>query len=151
MSATLLRQSTFRPTTLRNLASISKIAKPASIPFARGKATLPDLPCTNTALSLCPHIPKNQTPSPAYYTSMANPLPFRLNLDDYSALEPSISGQIMELHHSKHHQTYVNSYNAATEKLASATASEAPKEQIALRTSSQIRLKSFPLGLHSEL
>ncbi|KAK3046718.1 Superoxide dismutase [Mn], mitochondrial [Extremus antarcticus] len=36
---------------------------------------------------------------------------------DYGALEPAISGQIMELHHSKHHNTYVNSYNAAQEKM----------------------------------
>ncbi|KAK5174303.1 Superoxide dismutase [Mn], mitochondrial [Saxophila tyrrhenica] len=36
---------------------------------------------------------------------------------DYAALEPAISGQIMELHHSKHHNTYVNSYNAAQEKM----------------------------------
>ena len=39
----------------------------------------------------------------------------------------------MELHHSKHHQTYVNSYNAATEQLASATSSESPSAQIALQ------------------
>ncbi len=26
---------------------------------------------------------------------------------DYGQLEPSISGRIMELHHSKHHQAYV--------------------------------------------
>ena len=43
--------------------------------------------------------------------------------DDYGALEPQISGKIMELHHSKHHQTYVNSYNTAIEKLAEAQAS----------------------------
>ncbi|PUU78438.1 Manganese/iron superoxide dismutase [Tuber borchii] len=30
------------------------------------------------------------------------------------ALEPYISGQIMQIHHSKHHQTYVNNLNAAT-------------------------------------
>lgn len=30
---------------------------------------------------------------------------------EYSALEPFISAEIMELHHSKHHQTYVNNYN----------------------------------------
>ncbi|KAI9892765.1 MAG: Superoxide dismutase [Mn], mitochondrial [Vezdaea aestivalis] len=52
---------------------------------------------------------------------------------DYAALEPSISGQIMELHHSKHHQTYVNSYNAASEKLAEAQATSNIKEQIALQ------------------
>ena len=36
---------------------------------------------------------------------------------DYKALEPVISGEIMELHHSKHHATYVNNLNAAEEQL----------------------------------
>ena len=36
---------------------------------------------------------------------------------DYSALEPHISGQIMELHHDKHHQTYVTGANQAIEQL----------------------------------
>ncbi|ROR71778.1 superoxide dismutase [Bogoriella caseilytica] len=39
---------------------------------------------------------------------------------DYSALEPHISGKIMELHHSKHHNTYVQGANSALEKLAEA-------------------------------
>jgi len=39
---------------------------------------------------------------------------------DYSALEPHISGKIMELHHSKHHQAYVTGANAALEKMAEA-------------------------------
>ncbi|KAL2174093.1 Manganese/iron superoxide dismutase [Thermothelomyces heterothallicus CBS 202.75] len=39
---------------------------------------------------------------------------------DYSALEPYISGKIMELHHSKHHQTYVNGLNSALEAIAEA-------------------------------
>jgi Fe-Mn family superoxide dismutase len=39
---------------------------------------------------------------------------------DYSALEPSISGAIMELHHSKHHQAYVTGANAALAALAAA-------------------------------
>ena len=39
---------------------------------------------------------------------------------DYSALEPHISAQIMELHHSKHHQAYVTGANTALEKLAEA-------------------------------
>lgn len=34
------------------------------------------------------------------------------------ALEPAISGTIMETHHSKHHQTYINGLNAALEKYA---------------------------------
>ena len=39
---------------------------------------------------------------------------------DYSALEPYISGEIMELHHSKHHQAYVTGANTALDKLAEA-------------------------------
>lgn len=39
---------------------------------------------------------------------------------DYAALEPHISGKIMELHHDKHHATYVNGANTALEKLAAA-------------------------------
>jgi Fe-Mn family superoxide dismutase len=39
---------------------------------------------------------------------------------DYSALAPSISGQIMELHHGKHHQAYVTGANAALAALAEA-------------------------------
>lgn len=39
---------------------------------------------------------------------------------DYSALEPHISGKIMELHHDKHHQTYVTGANTALDKLAEA-------------------------------
>lgn len=40
---------------------------------------------------------------------------------DYGALEPAISGEIMQLHHQKHHQTYVNNYNKALEQLHDAT------------------------------
>ncbi len=39
---------------------------------------------------------------------------------DYGALEPHISGQIMQLHHDKHHATYVAGANTALEKLAEA-------------------------------
>lgn len=35
---------------------------------------------------------------------------------DYGALEPHINAQIMQLHHSKHHATYVNNLNAIEEK-----------------------------------
>ena len=41
---------------------------------------------------------------------------------DYAALEPHISGQIMELHHDKHHQAYVTGVNSALDQLAEARA-----------------------------
>lgn len=34
----------------------------------------------------------------------------------YNALEPHIDAMTMEIHHSRHHQTYVNNLNAALEK-----------------------------------
>lgn len=39
---------------------------------------------------------------------------------DYGALEPHLSGQIVELHHDKHHASYVAGANTALEKLAAA-------------------------------
>lgn len=54
-------------------------------------------------------------------------------LDDYGALEPAISGKIMELHHKNHHQTYVNSYNDASEKLSNVLAKSDLPGQIALK------------------
>lgn len=39
---------------------------------------------------------------------------------DYSALEPHISARIMELHHSKHHQAYVDGANGALAQMAEA-------------------------------
>ena len=35
---------------------------------------------------------------------------------DYDSLAPAISGDIMKLHHGKHHQTYVDKLNAAIEE-----------------------------------
>ncbi len=39
---------------------------------------------------------------------------------DYAALEPYISARIMELHHDKHHATYVKGVNSTIEQLAEA-------------------------------
>jgi Fe-Mn family superoxide dismutase len=41
---------------------------------------------------------------------------------DPGALEPHLSGQIVELHHAKHHAAYVKGANTALEKLAEARA-----------------------------
>eukprot|EP00035_Acanthoeca_spectabilis_P000671 m.74854 g.74854 ORF g.74854 m.74854 type:complete len:226 (-) comp10349_c0_seq1:1036-1713(-) len=52
---------------------------------------------------------------------------------DYNALEPTISAEIMTLHHSKHHQTYVNGLNAAEEQLPEAVANGDVTKIIALQ------------------
>ena len=41
---------------------------------------------------------------------------------DFGALEPHISGQIMELHHGKHHKAYVEKANETLQKLEEARA-----------------------------
>lgn len=46
------------------------------------------------------------TASSGAFTHKLPDLPY-----DYNALEPVITGQIMETHHKKHHQTYVNNLN----------------------------------------
>ncbi|MGO4751688.1 superoxide dismutase, partial [Streptomyces sp. 2MCAF27] len=46
---------------------------------------------------------------------------------DYAALEPAITGQILELHHAKHHAAYVKGANDTLEQLAEAR----DKEQFA--------------------
>ncbi|KCV70414.1 Fe-Mn family superoxide dismutase [Fonticula alba] len=51
----------------------------------------------------------------------------------YDDLEPHLCGEIMRIHHQKHHQTYVNNLNAAEEKLAAAQASGDVAGQIALQ------------------
>ncbi|KAK8165053.1 cytoplasmic manganese antioxidant oxidoreductase [Phyllosticta citrichinensis] len=57
------------------------------------------------------------------------PLPY-----PYDALEPAISKQIMELHHSTHHATYVTNLNAALAKYSSAITSCDVPDQIQLQS-----------------
>ncbi|MEM4280678.1 MAG: superoxide dismutase [Candidatus Caldarchaeum sp.] len=45
----------------------------------------------------------------------------------YNALEPYISAEIMTLHHTKHHQAYVNGANAALERLEKHRKGENPE------------------------
>jgi len=61
--------------------------------------------------------------------SLALPdLPF-----DYSDLEPFISAEIMKLHHQKHHQAYVNNFNASYEQYLDAEAKKDVAKMIALQ------------------
>ena len=52
---------------------------------------------------------------------------------DFGSLAPSISGQIMEIHHQKHHNTYVTNLNIAYEKLEDAKAKNDISAIIALQ------------------
>jgi Fe-Mn family superoxide dismutase len=52
---------------------------------------------------------------------------------DFAALEPVISGKIMELHYTKHHAGYVNNLNAALEKYQAAEKEGRLGEMIALQ------------------
>jgi superoxide dismutase, Fe-Mn family len=53
-----------------------------------------------------------------------------LTTPNLKALEPYISAEIMELHHTKHHQGYVNGLNAAEESYVKAPST---RERIALQ------------------
>jgi len=52
---------------------------------------------------------------------------------DFGALEPAISGKIMELHYSKHHAAYVNNLNSALEKYQEAEKKQQLETMIALQ------------------
>ncbi|KAF3989703.1 hypothetical protein FT663_02529 [Candidozyma haemuli var. vulneris] len=52
---------------------------------------------------------------------------------EFDALEPYISGQINEIHYTKHHQTYVTGYNTAIEQFAEAKQKGEVKKTIELQ------------------
>jgi len=62
---------------------------------------------------------------------------------DYSALEPHISGKIMELHHDKHHAGYVKGANDTLEKLG-----EAREKEDFTRLASMEKALAFNLSGH---
>lgn len=64
---------------------------------------------------------------------------------DYDALEPYISAEIMELHHDKHHATYVKGANAALEALEQAREEGENQDQIRLLSKNL----AFNLGGHT--
>ncbi len=53
---------------------------------------------------------------------------------DFKALEPIISGEIMELHYTKHHKGYVTNLNAALEKYHEAESRNDVAQMIALQS-----------------
>lgn len=62
---------------------------------------------------------------------------------EYDALEPVITGEIMELHHAKHHQAYVNNFNKAADEHRE----EIQKEDKSLQTLAQLNdVMLFNLG-----
>ncbi|OFO42584.1 MULTISPECIES: superoxide dismutase [Corynebacterium] len=63
----------------------------------------------------------------------------------YDALEPHISAEIMELHHSKHHAGYVKGANAALKALEEERAGEANADRIRAYTKNL----AFNLGGHT--
>lgn len=56
---------------------------------------------------------------------------------DFGALEPVISGEIMELHYTKHHKAYVTNLNTALEKYFEANQEWDLEQMIALQNSIQ--------------
>eukprot|EP00027_Filamoeba_sp_ATCC50430_P006687 CAMPEP_0168555156 /NCGR_PEP_ID=MMETSP0413-20121227/8174_1 /TAXON_ID=136452 /ORGANISM="Filamoeba nolandi, Strain NC-AS-23-1" /LENGTH=235 /DNA_ID=CAMNT_0008585967 /DNA_START=25 /DNA_END=732 /DNA_ORIENTATION=+ len=75
----------------------------------------------------CTHFKRSlSTPSQSYKLP---DLPY-----GYSELEPVISGEIMELHHKKHHAAYVNNLNAALEKYGAAESKKDVSQMIALQS-----------------
>ena len=65
----------------------------------------------------------------------------------YDALEPHISAEIMELHHSKHHAGYIAGANAALEALEEQRNGEANADAIRALTKNL----AFNLGGHLSL
>uniref|UniRef100_A0A914WXY1 Superoxide dismutase n=1 Tax=Plectus sambesii TaxID=2011161 RepID=A0A914WXY1_9BILA len=51
---------------------------------------------------------------------------------DYGALEPVISAEIMQIHHQKHHATYVNNLNTFEEKMQEALSKGDVKQALTL-------------------
>jgi Fe-Mn family superoxide dismutase len=64
---------------------------------------------------------------------------------DYGALEPAMTGEILELHHDKHHATYVKGANDTLEQLAEAGESASPVTTVGLEKTLAFNLSGHVL------
>lgn len=122
-------------TQLTRCRPLSSAAPPPALPSARRpfRAAIELLVWQGRAsFAAKPHCPISPVRAPSFLMSAIHRVADGRGADDYGALEPSISGKIMELHHKNHHNTYVTSYNNFSEQLASAQSSNDISAQIAL-------------------
>jgi Fe-Mn family superoxide dismutase len=64
---------------------------------------------------------------------------------DYAALEPAMAGEILELHHSKHHAAYVKGANDTLDQLAEAGDSASPTTTVGLEKTLAFNLSGHVL------
>ena len=64
---------------------------------------------------------------------------------DYAALEPAMSGEILELHHDKHHAAYVKGANDTLDQLAEAADSATPTATVGLEKTLAFNLSGHVL------
>ena len=64
---------------------------------------------------------------------------------DYSALEPAMTGEILELHHDKHHAAYVKGANDTLDQLAEAGEAASPTATVGLEKTLAFNLSGHVL------
>jgi Fe-Mn family superoxide dismutase len=64
---------------------------------------------------------------------------------DYGALQPAISAEILELHHSKHHAAYVTGANDASEQLSEVADKATPAQTVGLQKTLAFNLSGHVL------
>ena len=64
---------------------------------------------------------------------------------DYAALEPAMSGEILELHHSKHHAAYVKGANDTLEQIAETAEKAGPAVTVGLEKTLAFNLSGHVL------